>query len=714
MKSVIQNYKSGDLTVSETPVPQLRDGYVLVRNACSLISAGTEKTKVDTAKKSLVGKAMARPDLVKKLVAKARREGLWKAWQTASQRLDQPTPLGYSCAGQIIDVQGDVDGLCCGDWVACGGGSANHAEIVSVPRNLATIVPEGVGCDQAAFATIGAIAMQGVRQTELRLGERVAVIGLGLVGLMTVQLVKASGCRVLGIDVDPSKTYLAKELGCDEVVLASDNVEECVIVFSDGYGVDATIITAGTSSNGPIEQAGEITREKGRVIVVGATGLSVPREPYYMKEIDLRISRSYGPGRYDPRYEEEGIDYPFGYVRFTERRNMQCFLDLVKSGDMQLAKMITHRFSIDDAPKAYEIIGGQRREPYLGILLEYGRSDDGIPRRVETRPVSIGNDKIRVGVIGAGNYASANLLPHVRAHPLLQFSALCTGSGLSSAQTAKRFGFNAAESSPEQVIQESDAVVVATRHNDHAQYAIKSLQMGKPVFVEKPLAICDDELESIVGAVREAKNSSVTVGFNRRFSPAATIVKGHFDSVRVPKQLLIRVNAGAIPPDHWIQNPKVGGGRLIGEGCHFVDLAVALLGETIERVHAVGVRKPGLAHSLWDDFSILLTMRGGSIATIVYTAIGDSGLPKERIELSGGGKSAVINDFESADLWSHGKKTRKTWDGMDKGQKSQISAWAEGLRSGRSSIAFDEIVNVHRACFAAVRSFVERQPVQVS
>ena len=714
MKGIIQIYKTGELKVVETSPPQLRSGWALVRNAHSLISAGTEKTKVDTARKSLVGKAMARPDLVKKLIAKARKEGLWKAWQTASDRLDQPTPLGYSCAGQVLEVCGDVDGLCRGDWVACGGDTANHAEIVCVPKNLLAPIPSGVSTDAAAFTTLGAIAMQGVRLADLRLGEKVAVIGLGLVGLLTIQLLKASGCRVLGIDVDPARLSLGKDLGCELTVHASDEtLEEQVLVFSAGYGVDATIITAGTSSNRPVEQAGELTREKGRVIVVGATGLQLPREPYYHKEIEFRISRSYGPGRYDTGYEQEGMDYPYGYIRFTERRNMVCFLELVQSGQVQLAKMITHRFPLEDAPTAYNLISGERKEPYLGILLEYSRSEPEIPRHIQLSSQPLKNGKLTIGVIGAGNYASSYLLPNIRGHSLLRLGSLCTGSGISAAQIGQRFGFESIDADVETILAQSDAILVATRHNDHAEYALRALEKGKPVYVEKPLVINEEQLERVLATANKLRGGSVMVGFNRRFAPATQLVKQHFAGSLGPKQILIRVNAGPLPPDHWVNDPAVGGGRLIGEGCHFVDLAVALAGSAITTVQAMAIPHPDRQQALWEDFSIQLALADGSVASIIYTAIGDSSFPKERIEVSSASRSAVIEDFRAVELWHNGRRIRKNLPKQDKGQAAEIDGWARGLKEGHSPIPFDQIVNVHQACLGAIRSLQQKLPVTI-
>jgi predicted dehydrogenase/threonine dehydrogenase-like Zn-dependent dehydrogenase len=721
MQGVIQNYKTGELSVVETPPPQLRNGWVLVRNSHSLISAGTEKTKVDTASKSLLGKAMARPDLVKKVIAKAAREGLWKAWQAASDRLDQPIALGYSCAGQVIGTSGDVNGLCPGDWVACGGSTANHAEIVCVPKNLAVAIPEGVKTDAAAFTTVGAIAMQGVRQADVRLGEQVAVIGLGLVGLLTVQILRASGCRVFGIDVDPAKLALAKGLGCDEIALAaSEQLVEQVLGFTDGFGVDATIITAGTSSNSPVEQAAEITREKGKVVVVGLTGMNIPREPFYHKELDLRLSRSYGPGRYDRRYEEEGIDYPHAYVRFTEGRNLACFLQLLRAGQVRLDRIITHRFPIERAADAYDLIRGPAKEPYLGILLEYRRESAEIATRIELTSPRPAGAEIRLGVIGAGNYACSYLLPTLQRIPTVALGTICTGSGVSAVRVARKFGFAAASGNSEEIIAESDAVIIGTRHNDHARWVIEALRAGKSVFVEKPLAISEEELDQVIAQLDEcnadgansarnpkppaAAGASLTVGFNRRFAPAVSLVRNHFFQVTAPKQLVMRVNAGPIARDHWVHDPKVGGGRLIGEGCHFVDLAVCLTGQLITRVSAMGIEKQNLAPALWDDFSLVLQLADGSVATVIYTSVGDAGMPKERVELSGGGRTAVIEDFRSVELWSGGRCARKRWWAQDKGQAAEMKAWVDSLRQGSWPIPLEQLINVHRACFAAIRS----------
>jgi polar amino acid transport system substrate-binding protein len=582
-----------------------------------------------------------------------------------------------------------------------------------LPKNLVVRVPEEVGLDQAAFATIGAIAMQSVRQAEARLGEKVAVIGLGLIGLLVVQLLKIAGCQVIGIEINPKNLDLGKKLGCQEVIFANEkSVIEKICAFTAGYGVDATIIAAGTQSNRPIELAGEMTREKGRVVVLGAVRMDIPREPFYLKELDLRLSRSYGPGRYDKNYEEKGRDYPFAYVRFTEQRNMQCFLELVRDKKIDLDTMITHRFLISEAIRAYELLKNNNKEHYLGILLEYDQDENQIARRIEICPRPR-NGKIVVGVIGAGNYATTHLLPYLQSNPAVSLGTLCTASGASALTVAKKFGFQSVDSSIDRIMAESDAILVATRHDGHASHTVRALQQGKPVFVEKPLVLNKAQLEAIVAATCNGNHSSVMVGFNRRFSTAVEMVKAHFASIKEPKQILIRVNAGPIPLDHWIQDSEVGGGRLLGEACHFVDLIVALTGVTIETVSAVAIPRPNRVPALWDDFCMTLGMRDGSVGTVVYSSLGDTGLPKEYIEIFCGGRIAIIKDFKEVELWSNGKRERKKWLHQEKGQKQQMEAWIRGLQRGENPIPWLEIVNVHQGCLAAISSMQRREMMRL-
>jgi polar amino acid transport system substrate-binding protein len=438
--------------------------------------------------------------------------------------------------------------------------------------------------------------------------------------------------------------------------------------------------------------------------------MDIPREPFYMKELEIRMSRSYGPGRYDRSFEEGGKDYPYAYVRFTERRNMSSFLDLVADGSVQLAPMITHRFPIEDATSAYDVMRGDRKQNYLGILLEYSDSKTSVTNRVNIRPATLtSREKIRLGVIGAGKYAATNLLPHLRRQSSVVFGSICTGTGLTAVNIAERFGFESADADADNVIAESDAVLIATRHQEHARYVSKALQQGKAVFVEKPMAVNSQQLHDILHVAGES--ASVMVGFNRRFAPAVKVLQDYLRPNSEPRQVLIRVNAGAIPLDHWIHDQNVGGGRLIGEGCHFLDLAAYLCGAPIEVVQAVAIPQKGRSHVVWDNFSINLSFANGGIATIVYSSIGDPELPKEYVEVFAGGKVGILRDFKEVELWSHGKKFRTRYSSQDKGQQNQVETWVKSLHGGPIPIPFDQIVNVHQACFAALESINVGVPV---
>jgi polar amino acid transport system substrate-binding protein len=447
-------------------------------------------------------------------------------------------------------------------------------------------------------------------------------------------------------------------------------------------------------------------------VVLGAVGMNIPREPFYMKEIELRLSRSYGPGRYDPNYEEKGQDYPFGYVRFTEQRNMYCFLELLENGRIDLNPIISHRFPIEEAPKAYELIHGTPQEDYIGILLEYNRKANAIPTKVEVNPKPL-DGKMVLGVIGAGNYVKSHLLPHIKSRPEIIFGSICTATGMTALDVASKFGFRSAESRFDRIISESDAILIGTRHNDHARFAIEALKDGKSVFVEKPLVINLEELEEIVALVEGGASGTAMVGFNRRFSPATKLLKDHLGSVQMPKQFVIRVNAGAIPLDHWIQDLDVGGGRLIGEACHFIDLAVFLTQSEIASVSAVAIPRENRPPALWDDFNITLGMRNGSIGTIIYSSIGDKGIPKEHVEVFCNGRAGIIHDFKNIELWASGKVQKKKMPFQDKGQKRQMDNWINGLKKGVSPIPFAELINVHRACFAAIESFTTHEIIRI-
>lgn len=719
MKQVTQTLRTGIVEVNDVPVPALTDKFVLVRNSTSVISAGTEKTKIDMGKKSLLQKAKARPDLVKQVIGKIRTEGLQKTLQTVNSRLDSPSPLGYSCAGTVVAAGGLVEGLQPGDRVACGGADyANHAEFVAVPRNLVVKVPDNVSDEEAAFATVGAIALQGVRLAAPLLGETFLVVGLGLLGQITVQLLRANGCNVIGTDLDPALVTRAEGFGAVGVPPGGDVAGICH-ALTGGHGVDGVLVCAGTSSNAVIELCGAVTREKGRVVVVGAVRMDIPREDYFKKEISVVISRSYGPGRYDPFYEENGNDYPLPYVRFTEQRNMATFLSLVSQGKLDVKSLITHRFPVDDAARAYQLIEGAKTEPYLGIVLRYQPqpfdATSASRINVSATPTPVGGDKVRLSFYGAGNYATASLLPPMQASGKVALMGLVTASGRSAQGVAKRFGFDYCAGSFAELLQgDTDAIVVTTRHDTHGAAVRDALVAGKHVYVEKPMAMSVAELASIHQAYSEGGKAQIMVGFNRRFAPATRQVIDHFAGVKSPLVVNIRVNAGAIPANHWIQDPQVGGGRMIGEGCHFIDLASALVGSNVKTVYAVGSAKPEKSALLNDNLCLALTFENGSVANITYTADGAKAMAKEFIEVFGGGRSARIDDFKEVTLYSGDSTVKHHKLGVqDKGQKHMIGAWLDGLHSGQPCVDYACLMATSLATVMAVESLGAGMPLVV-
>jgi polar amino acid transport system substrate-binding protein len=708
--------RTGEISVDDVPVPALGDRFVLVRNVRSVISAGTEKTKIDMGRKSLLGKAAARPDLVKQVIRKLQREGLAKTLQTVRARLDAPSPLGYSSAGIVVAVGGDVPGIQVGDRVACGGaGYANHAELVAVPRNLVARIPDGVSFDEAAFATLGAIALQGVRLLEPRLGETYLVLGLGLLGQVGVQLLLANGCRVIGTDLNPDLCRRAEALGA--IARSSlDDVRQACLGATAGRGVDGVLICAGTASNQPIELSGEITRERGRVVVVGAVGMDIPREPFFKKEIGVVISRSYGPGRYDPFYEEQGNDYPYGYVRFTEQRNMATFLDLLQCRRIDVAGLVTHRFPLEESPAAYRLLEGERREPYLGILLEYAPdSGAGGESRIGVRPAAVGGDALRIAAYGAGNYATATLLPAVAKLPGVRLGGIATASGRSAKGVAEQFGFEYCASGLDELVGgDTDAVMIMTRHDSHASSVIAALRAGRHVYVEKPLALDAEQLSLVVEALRAKPDRQLMVGFNRRFAPLTLRLQEHFAGISTPPLVQIRVNAGAIPADHWVHDARQGGGRLIGEGCHFVDLAAALCGSRPVEVHAIATHRADRTPLNNDNCVISLRFANGAAASIAYCADGSAGMPKERVEMFGGGRSAVLDDFRRAELYAaNGDRREVTLPRQDKGQAAMLAAWVAGLRSGEPCVPIEDLLASSLATIRAAESLTVGMPLGV-
>jgi len=692
MKQVIQNFRSGVLKVDEVPETVVKAGGVLVRNVASLISAGTEKMIVDLAQKSLVGKARERPDLVRQVLDKVRRDGLASTLRTVKARLETPLALGYSCAGVVREVGRGAEGFRVGDRVACAGMNyASHAETVFVPKNLAVKIPEGVSFDEAAFVTLGAIALQGVRTAEARLGEAVAVIGLGLLGQLTVQILKAAGCRAIGIDLDPAKVELALAHGADEAVARGADAEGAVARFTGGYGADAVIITAAAETNDPIELAGSIARDRAVVSVVGAVRLEVPRKVYYEKELQLRLSRSYGPGRYDAQYEEGGVDYPVGYVRWTERRNMGEFLRLVGAGAVKLDRLVTHRFPIAEAERAYELITGKGREPYLGILLTYGLTSgltSGLPSDLASgeapgpaaKVIALGargkpGGDVRLGVIGAGNFARSVLLPRLAKTSGVRLAGIATATGRNAKAVGEQYGFGFCTTDYQELLSRDDVntVLIATRHDTHARMTAEALRAGKAVYVEKPLAITAEGLSEVVAAAAQT-GGRVMVGFNRRFSALSAELKQALTGAG-PLGISYRVNAGAVPRESWVQGEE-GGGRIVGEVCHFVDYLQFLTDaepvEVFARAAAAGE----------DTFAVTVKLSDGSIGSINYFATGDRAFPKERVEVYGGGRVGVLDDFRGLEVWRDGRRRAARRGAQDKGFDRELGLFVAAARAG--------------------------------
>lgn len=715
MKQILQSFKTGEMWLAEVPAPLCRAKGVVVKTAASFVSAGTERMLAEFAKKGLVGKALQMPDQVKKVIRKMKTEGVFATLEKVQAKLDQPIPLGYSSAGVVVETGRDSGDLKVGDRVACGGaGFANHAEFNYVPKNLVVKIPEGVSFKDASCATVGSIALQGVRQCEVHLGESVAVIGLGLMGILAVQMLKASGCRVIGFDPNVARCALACELGCDKAV--SDNLVGEAMAFSDGHGVDAVLITAATHSDEPVTVAAEISKKKGRVVATGFVGMNLPRDQYYKKEIDFRLSCSYGPGRYDPVYEEQGVDYPFGYVRWTEQRNMAAFLQLVAEDKVTPSRLVTHRFAFDDALDAYQVLLGIRKEPYLGIVLGYGEdvgaesesAKEEISRRVDFGATPR-EGKVGVSFIGAGNFAKAVLLPTLKKVQGVSLRVVSTATGMSAADTATKHGFAAAATDQGEALKdvETDLVFVTTRHDMHAAQVKAALEAGKYVFTEKPLAITEEQFATIPAS------DKIMVGFNRRFSPHAKLVKDYFAKRTLPLVMHYRVNAGAIPRDVWIQDPEVGGGRMVGEGCHFIDFMQYVCGAPIVKVQAMCIQMANAAEMPEDSVSVNLQFADGSVGTLEYVALGDTTLPKEACEIHGEGSTAVMDNFCKT-VCSGRLGRRKLKGRQQKGFAEELAATVQAVQAGeKMPISWEEIANVTKTTFAVLRALKTGGTIEV-
>ncbi len=707
MKQVIQNVRSGATGVKEIPAPLAAPGHVLMATVASAISAGTERYVVDLARKSLIGKARQRPADVKRVFQKLRQEGILTTLTQISAKLDDPMPLGYSAAGTVLECGTGVQEFKPGDRIAV---AAPHSTISVVGRNLCALMPENVTFEQAAYTSIAAIGLQGVRLAQVGLGESVLVVGLGLIGQICVCLLKAQGCRVFGVDIDPGKLELALTLGADAV--ATGSPLQTVKDFSGAFGVDAVMLTAATESNEPIEFASEVCRTKGRIVLVGVVGLQIPRPPFFKKELEFTVSSSLGPGRGDPIYEEKGVDYPVGYARWTAQRNMQACLDLMSRGKLPVERLTSHRFPIDRAPEAYDLIT-TRREPFLGLLLEYSDSTEKPQRRIDLRAAGSRSDALGVSLIGAGNFARLVMLPTLMKMNGIAWRGICTAKGFHAEHTGRSTGFEFATTDVAEIWNDRDtaAVFITTRHDSHAYLIIAALRAGKHVFVEKPLCILAEDLDRIAGCIEELGDRCplLTVGFNRRFAPATKRVREFFAGAK-PLSLSYRFSPGYIPGDHWTQDEEVGGGRIVGEACHAIDTCVSIAGSPPIKVYAESVAKCGGIETSDDRVFITLRHADGSISSISYQTGGDNAFPAERIEVLGGGRTAVIDAWQTVELWRNGKMERSSAK-KDKGHQGEFAAFLSACRAGGPApIPWDQLHGVTWASLMAVRSLREGCP----
>lgn len=702
MQQLTQKLGSGDMITQDVPYPQIGKGMVIVKNHYSIISAGTEGSTVVAARKSLIGKAKERPQQVKQVIDTLKKQGPVQTYRAVMKKLDAYSPLGYSCAGEVIEVGEGVTEFEVGDKVACAGaGYANHAEIVSVPINLCVKLEADANLKDAAYNTLGAISMQGVRQADLRLGESCVVIGLGLLGQIAALILKASGVTVVGVDVSEAAVNQALANNVVDLGLTRNvaGIEEQIQNATNGYGADAVIIAAATSSVDPINFAGAIARKKGKVIVLGAVPTGFDRDPYwYRKELELKMACSYGPGRYDLNYEEKGIDYPLPYVRWTEKRNMEAFQKLIETKRIDIGYLTTHEFDFDNAKAAFDLVVS-KSEPFTGIALKYDFEKVASKQKIATsESESLG--KINISFIGAGSYAQGNLLPNIPESNDIGRIGVLTNTGTTSKRVAEKFKFQFCATEESDVLDDNtNTVFVATRHDSHGPYVLKSLEANKNVFVEKPLCLLESELDNII-EIQAKVNKSVMVGFNRRFSPLTTKLKKALGNN--PMTMIYRINAGAIPKDTWIQDAEIGGGRVLGEVCHFIDYLTYLNGSLPTKISATALPD---ANQLNDTLNILIQFENGSSGVVGYYANGSKAMTKEYVEVFSAGMSAVLNDFKELKIYGKGKPKKKKLVNQNKGQKEMVNAFVNGLlKNGQTPIPFEDIVAVTKASFKVLES----------
>jgi len=703
VKQVLQNLKSGATTVADVPVPSVSDGQLLISTSASLISAGTEKMLVEFGRGGLIEKARQQPDKVRMVLDKIRTDGLQPTFQSVVSKLDQPFPLGYCNVGRVTSVGSGVTGFQLKDRVVSNG---KHAEVVSVPINLCARVPDNVSDEEAAFAVLGAVALQGIRLAQPTLGETVVVTGLGLVGLLTVQLLRAHGCRVLGLDFDSDKLALAKQFGAEVVDLAAgQDPIDVASNYSRGRGADAVIIAAATQSSAPIHQAALMCRKRGRIVLVGVTGLELSRDDFFEKELTFQVSASYGPGRFDPNYEEKGQDYPIGFVRWTEQRNFEAVLDMMSDGRLNVKPLISHRFDIGEAEKAYDLVSAGPTS--LGILLQYpGLEVTPASCSVPINPAlqsfeessSRNNERVGISFIGAGNYAKATLIPAFKALRA-PFRLVASSTGVSGMHAGRKFGFEEATTDTSKLFadQATRAVVITTRHDTHGCYVVQALRSGKDVFVEKPLCLSLQELAEIQDAYFEACEGPtgppvVMVGFNRRFAPQVKRIKQLLEGVSGPKSFVLTVNAGAVSSKHWTHDADVGGGRIVGEACHFIDLLRFLAGAPIKSWHRFSMDS-----DTNDTVSLHLCFQDGSIGAVHYFANGSKAFPKERLEVFASGRILHLDNFRKLSGYGWPSfKAMNLWR-QDKGQNLCAKEFLDAVAgSRRAPIPFDELIEVSR------------------
>jgi len=722
MKQIAQNYKSGELTVLDVPAPVSRPGGVLVQSIFSLISTGTEMMKLTEAKMSMVGKARARPDQVRKVLDSVTQQGAVATYKKVMNRLDSYTPLGYSLCGVVVEVGRGAEEFRVGQLVAAAGNEyALHAEYNWIPSNLCVPVPRGVSPEHAAFSTVGAIAMHGVRRAEVQLGDTACVIGLGLVGQLAVRLLVASGVRVVGLDVVQDRCRQAEQAGAHFCAPPTDEgmstLQQALAEISGGRGADHVLLTAGGSSNGPVEAAAKLARDRARVVDIGKTRLDLPWNAYYEKELDVRFSRSYGPGRYDDRYELEGIDYPAGYVRWTERRNLECFLDLIARKEIEVESLVSGVFPIEQATAAYDDLASGSLAA-VGVLLKYPEPAVDIQPPAISKVVSgsrpaardTSKEQLTVGFLGAGNYASSMLLPHLARLSTVRLAHVATTRSLSAVNAQRRFGFTTASTTADAVLEDKslDAIFIVTRHHTHANLVCRALETGKAVFVEKPLALTSDELERIVSVVTSTGNDRLMVGFNRRFAPLLVEMKSRFGQPAGRSVTRYLVNAGRLEADSWYRNEELEGSRFTGEGGHFIDTLGWWAGSFPEEVYAVAGPEEG-------DLQATVRFQNGSVGTITYATAGNSRYPKETLDAVAGGRNARLDNFQQAAVWVGRRRSNtRSRGGQDKGQRQQIAHFVDAVRTGAPMpIPLESLVATTSATLGVTASLSSGRPERV-